>query len=90
MKEKTETIIECKITDISEQMKIDWSGFQEGDNFDPKEGTHDPGSSSQTGTLTVKSAAVTVDKTYTCTVSSKTNPTSDEKRTNVHLNVYSK
>ena len=90
MKEKTETIIECKITEISEQMKIDWSGFQEGDNFDPEEGTHDPGSSSQTGTLTVKSAAVTVDKTYTCTVSSKTNPTSDEKRTDVHLNVYSK
>ena len=71
-------------------MKLEWSGFQPGDDFDPEEGTYNPDSSSQIGTLTVKSAAVTVDKTYACTVSSKSNPTSDKKSTDVHLNVYSK
>ena len=85
---KTGSIISCKITDIHEQMTIEWSGFEQGNDFVSEQGTYDPGSKSQTGTLTVKSAAVTVDKTYTCTVSSVSNPTSDTKSTDIELNVY--
>ena len=86
----TKTIVSCKITDINELMKIEWSGFQPGDDFITEQGTYNPGSNSQTGTLTVKSAAVTVDKTYTCTISSVSNPTSDKMSTDVQLKVYSK
>jgi len=83
-----ETVISCTITDIGEQMKIEWAGFQQGSDFVPAHGTYEPASNSQTGTLTVKSAAVTADKTYACTVSSMSNPTSDTKSMDVQLNVY--
>ena len=85
---KTETIIACKIKDIREQMSITWSGFDAGDNFVPSEGTFESGTNSQTGTLTVKPAAVTEDKTYTCTVVSKVNSQSASKSMDVKLNVY--
>ena len=45
-------------------------------------------SSSQTGTLTVKSPEVTTDKTYTCLVTSIEIPNSDVKSLDVKLNVY--
>ena len=86
----TETVISCKITQINEQMSIEWSGFTQGSNFDPKQGSYDPNSNSQTGTLTVKSGAVKSDQTYTCTISSKVNTDSAIKTTDVHLNVYGK
>ena len=85
---KTETVISCKITGITEQMSIQWSGFAQGSNFDPKQGSYDPSSKSQTGTLTVKSGAVKSDQTYTCSVSSTTNKNSAVKTTDVYLNVY--
>ena len=86
----TETVISCKITKINEQMSIAWSGFTPGQNFDPKQGSYDPNSNSQTGTLTVKSDAVKSDQTYTCTVSSTANTNSAVKTIEVHLNIYSK
>ena len=86
----TETVISCKITGITEPMSIEWSGFTEGSNFDAKQGSHDPNSNSQTGTLTVKSDAVKSDLTYTCSVSSSTNKNSAVKTTDVYLNVYGK
>ena len=71
-------------------MSIEWSGFTQGSNFDPKQGSYDPNSNSQTGTLTVKSGAVKSDQMYTCTISSKVNTDSAIKTTDVHLNVYGK
>ena len=72
-------------------MKITWSGFDnQGENFGSVSGTYESSTNSQTGTLTVKGAAVTLDKTYTCTVTSVQNPASDLKSVNVHLNVYGK
>ena len=85
---KSQTIIACKINDISEQMSITWSGFAAGDNFVASEGTYESGTNSQTGTLTVKPAAVIEDKTYTCTVTSKVNSESASKSMDVKLNVY--
>ena len=86
----TETVISCKINGINEQMSIEWSGFTPGQNFDQKQGSYDPSSNSQTGTLTVKSAAVKSDSTYTCSISSTVNKNSAVKTTDVHLNVYGK
>ena len=86
----TETIITCKITSISEQMSIIWSGFTASDNFVPSSGSYDPATNSQTGTLTVKSGAVSQDKTYTCTITSTVNPESASKSVDVELNVYGK
>jgi hypothetical protein len=84
----TETVISCKITEITEQMDIEWSGFEKGDNFVQDLGTYNAGTKSQTGTLTVKSPDT--DKTYTCSVSSTTNKESTVKNIDVHLNVYGK
>ena len=86
----TETAITCKITDITDKISVEWSGFQEGENYVTSPGSYDSNSNSQSGTLTVKSAAVTSDKTYTCTVSSIQHIDSAEKALDVHLNVYSK
>jgi hypothetical protein len=86
----TETVISCKIKYITEQMSIEWSGFTSGQNFDQKQGTYDPSSNSQTGTLTVPSAAVKTDMTYTCSISSAVNKDSAVKTRDVHLNVYGK
>ena len=86
----TETVISCKITGITEQMSIEWSGFTQGSDFDPKQGSYDPSSNSQTGTLTVKSGAVKSDQIYTCSISSTVNTDSAVKTTHVHLNVYGK
>ena len=84
----TETMISCIITEITEQMNIEWSGFVKGDNFVPEAGTYNADTKSQTGTLIVKSPDV--DKTYTCSVSSTTNKDSAVKNIDVHLNVYGK
>ena len=84
----TETMISCIITEITEQMSIDWSGFVKGDNFVPEAGTYNADTKSQTGTLTVKSSEVQVDKTYTCTISSIVNSFSPKKTVDVALNVY--
>ena len=86
----TETVISCKITQINEQMSIEWSGFTQGSNFDPKQGSYDPKSNSQTGTLTVKSSLVSEDKIYTCTVSSIQYPLSSKKIIDVSLDIYCK
>ena len=86
----TETTITCKITSISKQMSIAWSGFTVSDNFVPSSGSYDPATNSQTGTLTVKSGAVSQDKTYTCTITSTVNPESASKSVDVELNVYGK
>jgi hypothetical protein len=84
----TETVISCKITDINEQMSIKWSGFTPGPNYVPNQGSYDPNSNSQTGTLIVKSDEVKSDQTYSCSVSSTVNIDSAVKTTEVHLNVY--
>ena len=86
----TETVISCKINSITEQMSIEWTGFTTGQNFDQKQGSYDSSSNSQTGTLTVKSAAVKSDTTYTCSISSTVNKNSAVKTMDVHLNVYGK
>jgi hypothetical protein len=69
-------------------MSISWSGFEKGANYIENEGVYDSNSNSQTGTLNVKSGAVTQDKTYTCTVTSKTYPESASKTIDVLLNVF--
>ena len=84
----TETVISCKINGSNEQMSIEWSGCTPGQNFDQKQGSYDSSSNSQTGTLTVKSAAVSQDRTYTCTVSSIKFPSSANKAVDVSLDVY--
>ena len=71
-------------------MTIAWSGFTVSDDFVPSSGSYDPATNSQTGTLTVKSGAVSQDKTYTCTVTSTVNPESASKSVDVELNVYGK
>ena len=86
----TETVISCKIKDITEQMSIKWSGFASVQNFDQKQGTYDPSSNSQTGTLTVRSAAVKSDMTYTCSISSVVNKDSAVETKDVNLKVYGK
>ena len=86
----TETTISCKITEINKEMKISWSGISDGGSYVETSGYYDDETNSQTGTLTVKSAAVTEDKIYTCTVSSVDNPTSEQKPLDVKLEVYSK
>jgi hypothetical protein len=69
-------------------MSIEWSGFTQGSNFDPEQGSYDPNSNSQTGTLTVKSSVVSEDKIYTCTVSSIQYPLSSKKIIDVSLDIY--
>ena len=86
----TETVISCKITAITEKMSIKWTGFTAGDNFVPTPGSYDSSTNSQTGTLTVKSAAVNTDKTFTCSISSVINDDSTLHSLDVHLNVYGK
>ena len=86
----TETTISCTVTDLSEQMSITWTGFTAGNNFVPSEGVYDSETNSQTGTLTVKSGAVTEDSTYTCTITSISNTESADKSVEVLLNVYGK
>ena len=86
----TETAITCKITDITDKISVEWSGFQEGENYVTSPGSYDSTTNSQSGTLTVKSVAVTSDRTYTCTVSSLRHTDSADKVLEVHLNVYSK
>ena len=85
----TETVISCKITAITEKMSIKWTGFTAGDNFVPTPGSYDSSTNSQTGTLTVKSAAVTTDETYTCSISSLQYSNSDVTTFEVNLYVYS-
>ncbi|XP_063695430.1 uncharacterized protein LOC134826857 [Bolinopsis microptera] len=85
----TETSLACKIKGITKEMSIEWTGFDDGDDkYVPSSGSYDSVSNSQTGTLTVKSAAVTSNKTYTCTVSSLQNTESDKEDFEVHLYVY--
>lgn len=87
----TETVITCKISEITEQMSVTWSGFTTGDvNYIQEQGGYDSSSNTQTSTLTVKSPAVVADNTYTCTVSSVKFPMSDKKSLNVALDVYGK
>ena len=71
-------------------MKITWSGFTTGNNFVQASGFYDASKKTQTGTLTIKSPAVTGDETYTCVISSIQNTESDEKSFDVKLNTYSK
>ena len=88
--QSTEAVISCKITDITKTMFIEWSGFTAGDNFVPTSGSYDSSTNSQTGILTIRSAAVTTDKTYTCSISSVINEDSALESVDVHLNVYGK
>ena len=90
VKMNTATTISCKITEINKKMTIAWSGFSSGDNFVQSSGSYNAKAKSQTGTLAVKSPAVTEDKTYTCKVSSEANPSSAEKSSDVKLNVFCK
>ena len=71
-------------------MKIVWLGFATGDNFVPNSGSYDASNRVQTGTLTIKSPAVTGDETYTCVISSIQHTESDEKSFDVKLDTYSK
>ena len=83
----TETVISCKATGIYEQLSIKWTGFTAGENFVESSGSYDSSTNSQTGTLTVKSAAVNTDKTYSCSISSSF---SEEVIISelAHINVY--
>ena len=88
--QNTEAIISCKISGITKTMSIKWSGFTAGDNFVPAPGSYDTSTNSQTGTLTIRSAAVNTDKTFTCSISSVINEDSTLHSLDVHLNVYGK
>ena len=86
----TATTLTCKISGISEQQTISWSGLDSvsSSDYTASGGTYDTASNTQTGTLTLESAAVTADATYTCTVTSINYPESDPKAVDVFLNVY--
>jgi hypothetical protein len=86
VKKNTEAKLACTITEITAAMKITWSNLADGHVTDE----FNAGTGSQTSTLTVKPGAVTADKTYTCTVSSVQNPTSEETKFEVELLVYGK
>ena len=86
----TETVISCKATGIYEQLSIKWTGFTAGENFVESSGSYDSSTNSQTGTLTIRSAAVNTDKTFTCSISSVINEDSALESVDVHLNVYGK
>ena len=86
----TATTLTCKISGISEKHTISWSGL---DSVSPSDyttfgGTYEAASNTQTGTLSLESAAVTADATYTCTVTSINYPESDPKAVDVFLKVY--
>ncbi len=66
-----------------------WTGLPDDETgYTKSAGTLDDNSGSQTATLTVESAQVAEDKTYTCTVSSIQYPTSNSEDKDVDLKVY--
>ena len=83
----TETIISCKVTGLTQSVNIVWSGLPDDETgYTKSAGTLN--SETQTATLTVASAQVTEDKTYTCTVSSIQNTASQPESKDVDLKVY--
>ena len=88
VKKNTEATISCIISMISTAMTISWSGMEQNDSNYVSDSKFDDADGTQTGTLTVKSEAVTADKTYTCIISSVQNPASVEKSFDVELLVY--
>ena len=83
----TETIISCKVTGLTQSVNIVWSGLPDDETgYTKSAGTLY--SETQTATLTVASAQVTEDKTYTCTVSSIQNTASQPESKDVDLKVY--
>ena len=71
--------ISCKATGISRQMKIKWSGWEadQDGNFEPINGEYDTETEMQVGKLIIEGAANQKDKTYTCTMSSEKQESSE-------------
>ena len=88
MKKNDEAVITCTISMISTAMTISWSGMEQNDSNYVSDSKFDDADGTQTGTLTVKSGAVSADKIYTCIISSVLNPASVEKSFDVELLVY--
>ena len=85
----TETTISCKVTGLTQAVNIVWTGLPQGETgYTKSAGTFH--TDTQTATLTVASAQVTEDKTYTCIVTSIQYPTSKLESKDVDLKVYGK
>ena len=89
MKKGSKTTISCVITSITETVNVAWrtaTGPVSESKFTAVQGSHSDGT--QTSTLTVDSTEVTVDKAYTCGVSSGSLPDSGNFDNTVNLNVF--
>ena len=85
----TETTISCKVTGLTQAVNIVWTGLPTDETgYTKSAGTFN--TDTQIATLTVASAQVTEDKTYTCTVTSIQYGTSQSESKDVDLNVYGK
>ena len=82
----------CTFRQITRTMKITWSGWgnteEEAELFTPEKTEYDAERKRQVGKLSVDGAAITEDKTYTCTLQSEQYLPSESLSMPVHLWTY--